>query len=159
MKKITHLITVFVLMVSIGFAGYTFAGDKSKGKRKSDLGGQIFAISGDYLYDLFGIGAPFVNCYTFDEDPTPDDDLTSGVWDDPLFPVPGTWVQHTARGKTQYTAVADDGAGLSLAQNGTVKGKGKRKLKAYTIVSVDGFGIIAEILSIGEAVDECPYEL
>jgi hypothetical protein len=38
----------------------------------------------------------------------------------------------------------------------SVKGKGALKLEAYTTVSVLGFGVIAEILTVGHAVDECP---
>jgi len=51
------------------------------------------------------------------------------------------------------------GIDLLLSQNGTVKGKGAMKLEAHTTVSVLGFGVIAEILSVGHAVDECPYDL
>jgi hypothetical protein len=161
MKNITHFAAVFVLMVSAGFAGSTQADDDddSEGKRWSDLEGLVFAVKGEFLYDPLGIGAPFVNCYTFHEDLVPEDGLTSGVWDDPLFPELGTWVQHTDRGKIQYTAMANDGAGVSLVQNGTVKGRGRPRLKAYSIVSIDGLGVIAEILTSGRAVDVCPYDL
>ncbi|MDJ0657538.1 MAG: hypothetical protein QNJ40_25480 [Xanthomonadales bacterium] len=163
MNKLTRYASVFGLIFAVGMTGPVWADDDddsdSDGQRWSGLGGQTFAIEGEYLYDPFGIGAPFVNCYTFNEDMTPEDALVSGVWDDPLFPVLGTWVQHTDHGKVIYTATADTGDGLTLVQNGTVKGKRRARLKAYSIVSLAPFGIIAEILSTGRAVDECPYDL
>ena len=107
MKKLTRFASVCGLIVSVGFAGAGWADDDDDFGEKgwaADLGGKVFAIQGEYLYDPFGIGGPFVNCYTFNEDMTPDDSLTSGVWDDPLFPTLGTWVQHTDYGKIRYTA-------------------------------------------------------
>ncbi|MEH6567458.1 MAG: hypothetical protein V7709_00170 [Halioglobus sp.] len=58
-----------------------------------------------------------------------------------------------------YTAQAGDGAGLTLVQNGTVTpafGKKSVRLKAYSVVSVEGLGAIIEVLSNGYQVEECP---
>jgi hypothetical protein len=157
MKRAKFFASVLILLLGSGVAATTWAGDKPpKDKHGPDLGGLMFAVEGEWLYDPLGLGEPFVNCYTFYEDTDPDDGLVGGVWDDPLFPELGTWVQHSDGGKIRYTAVADDGISLLLSQNGTVKGKGSMKLEAYTTVSILGFGVIAEILTVGHAVDECP---
>lgn len=133
------------------------------------LSGTKFAVTVEYLYvaDIglpFTAGETFENCYTFNNDLTQGNALASGIWDDPLFPnpgppIPGTWIQHN-RGKTNpYTALAEDGAGVSLVQNGTVTpafGKKPVRLRAYTVISVVGLGPIIELVSKGHQVDECP---
>ena len=160
MKKLVCS-TVFIGMI-LGIAGPAWGAGFS-------LTGSKFVVTVEYLY-VAEIGLPFVagdtfeNCYTFKNDLTPGDAMATGIWDDPLFPNPGppvagTWIQHN-RGKTNpYTALANDGAGVSLVQNGTVTpvfGKNPVRLRAYTVVSVDGLGPIIELESKGNLVDQCP---
>ena len=171
MKNITWRTVVVGLIVSmILVVGAAWAGDDEGDDEGPDtVGGKIFAIEGEYLFVVdflepaLGVteGDTFLNCYDFVGDLVPDE-LSSGEWIDPLFPGPGVWVQHTSGPTLRYTVLADDGAGLVLAQNGTVReGRGKRrhKLEGYSIVSIAGLGIVAEIVSRGHAVDECPYDL
>lgn len=103
---------------------------------------------------------PGPNCYTFEAD---------GTWIDPLFlgpnlPVfPGTWVQHTQGAITRYTAMAESPEfpflpPLVLVQNGQITptfSEGKLRLKAFSTVFIFG-DAIAEFVSTGYEVDECP---
>lgn len=127
-----------------------------------NLAGRIFAVDAEVTFSLdpaFPAGTAFQNCYFFDED---------GVWFDPLFPdfgiaVPGGWRQHTGFPKIGYTATvapSDATFGLTLIQNGQVtpppRGNGHAKLRAYTTVWVEALPVV-EVLSVGRAVEECPY--
>ncbi len=175
MNKITCFTAIIGMIISFGFASPVMAGDnwddreeRDRHKRHRSLGGTKFAIEGEYLWVAPGLpnatGDTFENCYIFEEDLFPDDGVDSGIWIDPLFlegnVFPGDWVQHKKRnGTIRYTASATDYAGLVLAQNGTVKrghGKHKLRLEAYTVVSIPGFFVLAEVLSKGHLVDECP---
>ena len=160
-------------LIFLGFFGITNPTWSQIGYDNDHLGGRIFAIKGEYLFVEANLGLPiaegdtFENCYTFQEDETPGQAPMSGVWNDPLFPapgeaVPGVWVQHTRNPEILYTAFADDGAGVTLIQNGTVKAlfaKRNVRLTAYSTVNVAGLGAVISVLSKGYQVEECPYEL
>jgi hypothetical protein len=137
-------------------------------QRLRGLAGRVFAIHGEYLNSMPPappVGFEFDNCYYFNAD---------GVWLDPKFPdpgnpgnmpenpavVPGTWIQHTNGAKTSYTALAELPGILNLVQNGTVTpagGRGTLQFEAYSTVLLFG-EVIAEIVSLGHEVDECPFE-
>lgn len=138
-------------------------------QRLRGLAGRVFAIHGEYLDSrppaAPPVGTTFDNCYYFNAD---------GLWLDPKFPdpgnpanmpengsvIPGTWIQHTNGAKTSYTALAELPGVLNLIQNGTVTpagGRGTLQFEAYSTVLLFG-RVIAEIVSLGQEVDECPFE-
>ena len=170
MKSIVNRAATAGVIIMMGIVGSAWSGDSSAQGPNFNVGGNIFAIEGEYLFvidflePVFGVteGDTFDNCYYFNADGVADE-VSSGEWIDPLFPGPaGAWVQHTNGPILRYTALADDGAGLALAQNGTVKpGRGKRarELEGYSTVTITGLGVVAEIVSRGYAVEECPYDL
>ena len=98
------------------------------------------------------VGFKFSNCYFFEPD---------GTWVDPAFPRPeafvaGSWMQHSTGARTSYTASID--AGVVLIQNGTItpaNGSGLLQLEALSTVFF-GDAVLAEFLSVGSEVDECP---
>jgi hypothetical protein len=114
---------------------------------RSDSGAWAIAFIPD-----FSVGDRFPNCYFFEAD---------GTWVDPAFPrpenpVPGTWIQHSVGAKTDYTAFAE--VGILLWQEGTVtpaQGRGVLQLEAHTAVFFGDFAL-AEFVSVGSEVDECP---
>ena len=121
------LITVFGITGNIGSVG----ANPEESQRLRGMEGRSFSV---VVQDIWTGGAPFENCYTFNAD---------GVWDDPAFPVPGTWVQDSTGAKTTYTAtgllpVGGDLAVL-LTQTGTVtpaNGGGTLQLDAYNTVDL-----------------------
>lgn len=150
--------------MSLGTAASAIA-DPDESQRLRGLGGRVFFV---VVQDLFAEpgseGEFFDNCYIFNED---------GNWDDPLFPVPGTWDQGSVGAKTGYTASAlvedlDLGDGLIvdvlLEQTGKVtpaRGKGNLQLTAFSqAFFVDFMGgddlLVGEFVSNGYEVDECP---
>ena len=156
----------FAIIISMGAVSSAWSDGNQghrDGLRPGKIDGRSFLIQGEYLYIVpgFGLNAgdTLENCYTFNADTVPDDGLNSGVWDDPLFPapgaaIPGSWVEHR---RGYYTAVAIGPDGLTLSQNGVViKRRGKNRLKAYSTVHVPGPFVLAEVLSVGHEVDECP---
>ena len=163
------VVMVIGMVIGMGIVGSAWGGEASAQGPDFNVGGKIFAIEGEWLFvvdflePVFGVteGDTFPNCYTFNEDVVPDE-VSSGEWIDPLLPAAGVWVQHTPGPILRYTALADDGAGLTLAQNGTVKpGRGKRslQLEGFSTITIEGLGVVAEIVSRGYAVEECPYDL
>ncbi len=150
-------------MVGLGFAASASA-DPEESQRLRGMGGRVFLV---VVQDLFAQpGSPeefFDNCYTFNED---------GSWDDPLFPVLGTWEQASVGAKTSYFASAlaeqlDIGivVDLLIEQNGMVtpaRGKGTLQLTAHSEVFFAGFTpegedlLVARFFSEGYEVDECP---
>jgi len=169
MKNVVSFTALIGMIACVGIVSSTSA---QVGYDSSNLGGRIFAITGEYRF-VADIGLPFAegdtfqNCYTFDEDEAPGNALDSGSWSDPLFPapgaaVPGVWVQHAKTPSILYTATSEDGAGLTLTQNGTVRpvfAEKNVRLTAYSTVALVGLGVIVEVLSKGYQVEECPYEL
>ena len=138
----------------------TASADPSESQRLRGLGGRIFAVE---VFDPDGTFL-FPNCYTFYAD---------GTWDDPGFPVLGTWSQNSTGAKTSYTAgatalefdIGDPGTPflvtLQLDQEGTVtpaRGKGVLQLEAYSVATIVELGnlVVGEFVSVGHEVDECP---
>lgn len=119
------------------------------------------------VQDLFADpGSPeefFENCYIFNAD---------GSWEEPLFPVPGTWEQGSLGAKTSYavSALAEDFdvgiiVDVLLEQTGKVTpagGKGNLQLTAFSQVFFTDFPVegedllVGEFLANGHEVDECP---
>ena len=142
-----------VLALAAGVTGASVWADSDPG-----LAGKVFAIEAEVLFSpSFPAGTVLNNCYTFNED---------GTWDDPYFPdpyapLPGVWVQHTDGPRISYTAVIADWApDLWLVQNGSVKsgrGASAQRLQAHSMVFVDGETLIAELVSYGREVEECPF--
>jgi hypothetical protein len=97
------------------------------------------------------------NCYSF---------LDDGTWIDPLFPNPvGSWEADPNGAATRYTAIADFAGSfglppLLLVQDGQITpttGKGQVRLQAFSTVFLGGTDIVlAEFLSTGREVDQCP---
>ena len=170
MKNIARITAFVGVVASAGVVSSAWGQVEST---KPKLGGRIFAVTGEYLFVAANIGLPFTagetfqNCYTFQEDTTPGEEPMSGVWNDPVFPapgeaVPGIWVQHTKNPAMLYTAISEDGAGVTLTQNGTVKSvfaPRSVRLTAYSTAHVAGLGVVISVLSNGYQVEECPYEL
>lgn len=103
---------------------------------------------------------PGPNCYSF---------LSDGTWIDPLFPNPeGSWQLVDSEGTvTRYSAVAVSDAipefgipPLTLVQEGQITpttGNGKVRLQAFsTVFLADTSIVLAEFVSTGYEVDECP---
>ncbi len=97
--------------------------------------------------DTGPVGTEFANCYDFQG---------SGVWIDPLFPVPGTWTEDTSGATSRYAASAMV-EGLLIEQNGKVTpwpGQDSRKLTAHSVLSF-GETVLAEFASRGNEVASC----
>ncbi len=98
-------------------------------------------------------GPSFDNCYSFHAD---------GTFDDPVFPVLGTWTQHSVGAATTYTATAGIPGVITLVQEGKVtpaRGRGILQLEAHTTVVVAEAGELpfeVLFLSRGQEVDGCP---
>ena len=100
---------------------------------------------------------PGPNCYSFLED---------GTWIDPLFLEPvGIWAPDSNGVVTRYTAAADFPGGfglppLLLVQEGQITptaGDGQVRLHAFSTVFLGGTDVVlAEFMSTGYEVDECP---
>jgi hypothetical protein len=159
MRIKTFLTIVMLTLVSVGFIGSVWAVPGGS-QRLRGLADRIFVIEGEYLFSDETVGIPpvgtkFDNCYYFND----------GNWVDPLFLegfiVPGQWIQYSNGAKTSYTATAEVDVGfvISLVQDGTVtpaRGKGTPQLEAFSTVRF-GDDVVAEVLSIGNEVDECPF--
>ena len=120
----------------MGLLGLTTsaAADPKESQNLRGLGGRSFAVEVTDLIEPPGPGNPFANCYTFNPD---------GSWDDPLFPVPGTWSQDSTGAATSYTATAilpvGGGVAVLLTQVGTVtpaNGGGTLQLDAFNTVDL-----------------------
>jgi hypothetical protein len=169
MKRILCLAAAIGLIASGLTIGIVDSVEAKPGEsqRLRGLEGRVFAIHGEYLFSLIpgvAVGDEFDNCYYFNAD---------GVWLDPKFPEPanpadnpegawpGIWIQHSNGAKTSYTAMAEIPAAVELVQSGTVTpagGRGTLQLEAYSTVIIPGPVVIAEVVSIGYQVDECPFE-
>ena len=120
---------------------------------------QVKLISGGQSAFFDPPGPPGPNCYSF---------LDDGTWIDPLFPNPfGIWVPEDSNGVVeQYTAAAAwDGIPdvippLLLIQEGQITpttGNGQVRLQAFSTVFILGTDIVlAQFMSTGREVDECP---
>ncbi len=162
MTRKTNIAVIIGTMISMSFAGLASA-DPDGSQRLRGLGGRVFLVQ---VHDLFN-DVYFDNCYTFYED---------GTWDDPLFPVLGSWEQDSVGAKTSYSAQAlaeDFNIGsedepflvdLLLEQVGKVtpaKGKGTLQLSAFSqAIFVEFLGgddlVVGEFVSVGHEVGECP---
>lgn len=154
--RLSIIITVIAALGTIGVIETVWAAPDGP-QRLRGLEGRIFQVEGVEL-DEDGLpiaGTEFDNCYYFND----------GNWVDPLFLegliTPGQWIQHSSGAKTNYTATAevDVGVIITLIQDGTVSpagGKGTLQLEAFSTVLVNG-DVVAEILSIGNEVEECPF--
>ncbi len=158
MRKKAFLTALIGLIVSVGIVASAVAKPDGS-QRLRGLGGRTFDVQ---VTNLTGMGEPlgtFANCYTFNED---------GSWIDPLFPVPGTWIQDSTGAKTSYSASAlfDIGGGLAvlIEQQGTVtpaQGKGTLQLEAFSHVSIiliaDGSLLMQldSFFSVGHQDNEC----
>lgn len=139
------------------FARAGIGAGPEESQRLRGLGGRVFAV---HVEQLSPPGDDFDNCYFF---------LADGSWDDPGFPVLGSWTQHSVGAATTYTANAEfevpNNIALTLVQEGTVTpalGGGILQLEAYTTVEVAFAGQLpfeVLFLSRGEEVDECPFAL
>jgi hypothetical protein len=159
----TYLTTITAtLIATFGVVGLmeTVGADPDESQLLRGLGGRTFAVQ---VTNLTGNGPPFgtfSNCYTFNDD---------GSWIDPLFPVPGTWIQDSTGAATGYTATAflPIGGGLAvlLVQEGTVTpamGGGTLQLEASTSASIvlasDPTVVIFpldDFLSVGHQDNQC----
>ncbi len=157
MRNKTNLTIAFGVIAAICVFGIVdkVAAEPDGSQRLRGLGGRVFAVEVTDLSD----GSTFPNCYYFNSD---------GTWDDPLFPELGTWTQDSTGASTPYTAeaVADfGGIIIQLLQQGTVTpagGGGVLQLEAHSqaiVVGGDFDGLVlAEFLSVGSEVDECPSD-
>jgi len=146
------------MIISLGIVGSAGA-DPDESQLLRGLGGRTFAVQ---VTNLTGLGEPFgtfANCYIFNED---------GSWIDPLFPVPGTWNQHSTGASTTYSASAlldiGGGVGVLIEQQGTVtpsQGGGTLQLEADSHVSIiliaDGSLLMQldDFFSVGHQDNEC----
>jgi hypothetical protein len=146
------------MIISFGIAGSTWA-EPDGSQLLRGLGDRTFSVQ---VTNLTGLGEPFgmfSNCYIFNED---------GSWIDPLFPVPGTWIQHSTGASTSYSASAlldiGGGVGVLIEQQGTVtpaQGGGTLQLEADSHVSViliaDGSLLMQldSFFSVGHQDNEC----
>ena len=156
LKKLIAIFAIFGIVSAIETAWATPEGSQNL----RGLGGRVFFVE---VQDLFA-GTTFPNCYTFYSD---------GVWEDPPFPVLGTWSQDTNGAATTYSAGAvaeglnigtDDEpflVTLVLEQRGSVtpaRGRGNLQLWAFSQAIIVELGdlVVGEFISIGYEVDECP---
>lgn len=152
MKSKANVVAVLVLVVGVlGSAGPLMA-TPDESQRLRGLEGRVFEV---WVHNLT-TGDEFQNCYLFLED---------GVWVDPGFPVPGTWVQHTNGASTTYTAEAffeiPGVLSVLLVQEGAVtpaQGSGVLQLEAFSRAT--GFlpgpvEIDWEFVSVGFQNDDC----
>ena len=148
--KNTIFAPVIAIMLSIGIAGSSVA-EPDGSQHLRGMGGRIFLVDVEVVSSLIPelpAGTVFPNCYIFDN---------GGVWIDPAFPVPGTWMQHSNGAATPYTAFAD-ADGLVLLQEGFVTpgmGRGILQLDAFSTLLL-GELKLAEFASVGSEVDACP---
>ena len=157
MIKKAAIILIAGTIIGLGIAGSASA-DPEESQRLRGMGGRVFLVE---VHDLYA-DTYSDNCYTFYAD---------GTWDDPLFPVLGSWNQDSVGAKTSYTADAlaedfDIGivVDLLLEQVGQVtpaRGNGNLQLTAFSqAIFVDFMGegdlVVGEFVSVGYEVDECP---
>ena len=142
------------MIISFGIAGSANA-DPDGSQRNRGMADRVFLVKVEVVStvipgDTGPVGTKFDNCYYF---------YDGGVWNDPLFPVLGTWVQHSNGAATTYSAFAEfPPIGLVIMQEGSVtpaKGKGVLQLEAVSTL-FGGPDQLAEFLSVGSEVDECP---
>ncbi len=161
MRSKAYLKIIIALISTFGVIGLveTVGATPEESQLLRGLGGRTFAVQ---VTNLTGGGPPFgtfANCYIFNED---------GSWIDPLFPVPGTWIQHSTGARTTYSASAlldvGGGVGVLIEQQGTVtpsQGSGTLQLEADSHVSViliaDGSLLMQldDFFSVGHQDDEC----
>ncbi len=137
------------MIISFGIASSAWA-EPDESQRLRGMAGRVFLVEVEVVYSILGddlpVGTVFPNCYFFEN---------GGVWNDPGFPVLGTWVQDTNGAATTYTAFAD-ADGLVILQKGSVTpARGVLQLEAFSTLLV-GELILAEFVSVGSEVDECP---
>lgn len=156
--RIKACTTAFMLLIAtFGPDGFieTASAVPDDSQRLRGLGGRTFAVEVTNLTD----GSIFQNCYVFDED---------GTWSEPLFPVPGTWMQNSIGAKTTYSASAllDIGGGLGvlLEQHGTVTpagGTGVLQIEAFSSASViviadsSLIAALGDFYSVGQQDNDC----
>ena len=146
MKRIV-LSTIFCGLM-LGIVGSASADPKSSQLLRG-LGDRVFLVNVEVVadpYGIIGVGVMFPNCYVFNAD---------GSWDDPGFPVPGTWMQHSVGANTSYSASADAGDGFVITQEGEVspaQGGGVLQIIANSEIALFGLGF----LSTGFEVEGCP---
>lgn len=127
-------------------------------QRLRGLGGRTFEVMVQQFLggDLI---ATFKNCYSFEP---------GGIWIDPLFPVPGTWEQHSNGASTTYSGEAyfiNGDLEAILVQDGAVtpaEGGGVLQLEATshaTITFFDPASVLEfDYLSIGFQNNECSLD-
>ena len=153
MKNKALMTMIGGLIVAVGFFGIveTAEAEPDGSQRLRGLGDRVFFVNVEVLEsglppEVLPVGAMFPNCYFF---------VAGGTWNDPGFPVLGTWMQHSNGAKTSYTASADAGEGFAIVQEGWVTpANGGGILQLVAISTIDLFGL--EFLSVGYEVDECP---
>jgi hypothetical protein len=151
MRKKLNLAIVCALITTIGLVE-TVGATPDGSQRLRGMAGRVFLVEVEVVSSILGddlpVGTVFPNCYFFDN---------GGVWVDPGFPEAGTWMQHSNGAKTTYTAFAD-ADGLVLMQDGSVTpahGNGVLQLEAFSTLIV-GELTLAEFVSVGSEVDDCP---
>ena len=156
MKKYTHLAAGLIFAVGIFGAVAPLMATPDESQRLRGLEGRVFEV---VVQNLTTGEPPFQNCYIFLED---------GIWIDPEFPVPGTWVQHTNGASTTYTGEAffeiPTILSVLLVQEGAVtpaQGSGVLQLEAISRATgfLPGPGgpieIDWEFLSVGFQNNDC----
>lgn len=153
MKTHTNLAVGLVFAIGIFGAVGPLMAAPDESQRLRGLEGRVFEV---VVQNLTTGEPPFQNCYRFLED---------GLWIDPLFPVPGTYVQHTNGASTTYTGEAlweiTGVLSLLLVQEGIVTpahGSGVLQLEAISRATgfIPGLGPIDwEFLSVGFQNDDC----
>jgi len=155
MKNKLYLTIIITLIAAIGFVE-TVGATPDGSQRLRGLGGRVFLVEVEVVasnLEELPVGTMFPNCYFFEAD---------GTWVDPAFPntetpVPGTWTQHSNGAKTTYTAIAE--VGIVLWQEGMItpaQGTGVLQLEAYSSVLFGPDYSLADFVSVGSEVDECP---
>jgi hypothetical protein len=151
MKRNPFSTGLLAAIISIGIAG-SAAAAPDESQRLRGMADRVFLVEVEVVSSILGddlpVGTIFPNCYFFEN---------GGIWNDPGFPVLGTWMQLSNGAKTSYMAFAD-ADGLVLQQEGSVnpaQGKGVLQLEAFSTLLV-GELILAEFVSVGSEVDECP---
>jgi hypothetical protein len=148
----------FLVFGVIAATATVAAAEPDDSQRLRGLGGRDFAVHVTGI--LEGNELAFDNCYTFE---------SNGVWLDPLFAAPGTWVQHSVGTATAYTGSASapvlPGITVHIVQEGEVtpaQGGGVLQLIAHNVIflTVEGYGEIplGELTSVGHETDSCAVD-
>ena len=153
-----YLFTGLVAVIGIFVTVETLQAEPEGPQRLRGMDDRVFEVE---VQNITTGEPPFVNCYGFNAD---------GSWDDPLFPVLGTWEQHSVGTSTTYSAEASvefipGVIYVELLQDGVVtpaNGGGVLQLEATSIVTVylitpDGLVPIdvVEFYSVGAQNNDC----